>query len=90
MTEYMDRPRLIAVWALEGCRLALTFANNQESIVDLSGDVRRLPALLPLQDEAVFLHAELGDDGWTVEWAGADIQIGADTLISGELTADGC
>jgi hypothetical protein len=48
--------------------------------VDLSGDVRRLPALLPLQDQAIFLHAELGDDGWTVEWAGADIQIGADTL----------
>jgi hypothetical protein len=42
MTEYMDRPRLIAVWALEGYRLALTFANNQESIVDLSGDVRRV------------------------------------------------
>jgi hypothetical protein len=42
MTEYMDRPRLIAVWALEGYRLALTFANNQKSIVDLSGDVRRV------------------------------------------------
>lgn len=80
MAGYMDRPRLIAVCALGGYRLALTFANNQQSVVDLSADVRGLPALLPLQDQAAFLHAQVGDDGWTVEWTGADIQIGADTL----------
>lgn len=26
------------------------------------------------------MQAEIGDDGWTVEWVGLDIQIGADTL----------
>lgn len=39
------------------------------------------PGLAPLRDEAQFAKACIGEDeGWTVEWPGLDIQIGADTL----------
>lgn len=76
----MKRPRLAAVRALPDSRLALTFIDGQQLTLDLSGDLRRFPGLLPLQDEQAFAGAALGDDGWTVEWPELDIQIGADTL----------
>lgn len=76
----MKRPRLAAVQALPNNRLALTFIDGQQMTLDLSGDLDKFPGLLPLQDGQVFAGAELGDDGWTVEWPQLDIQIGADTL----------
>lgn len=76
----MKRPRLAAVQALPNSRLALTFIDGQQMTLDLSGDLGKFPGLLPLQDGQVFAGAELGDDGWTVEWPEPDIQIGADTL----------
>jgi hypothetical protein len=76
----MKRPRLAAVQALPNNRLALTFIDGQQMTLDLTGDLGKFPGLLPLQDGHVFADAELGDDGWTVEWPELDIQIGADTL----------
>lgn len=76
----MKRPRLKSVEALTGRRLALTFINDQAFELDMDADIRKLPGLAPLQDEAVFMQAQIGDDGWTVEWEGPDIQIGADTV----------
>ncbi|MFJ5296768.1 DUF2442 domain-containing protein [Pseudomonas sp. NPDC088368] len=76
----MKRPRLKAVEALADRRLALTFINDQRFVLDLSADVRNYPGLKPLQNATAFMQAQIGDDGWTVEWPDPDIQLGADTL----------
>jgi len=76
----MKRPRLKAVEALADCRLELTFINDQRFVIDMSADIRHYPGLAPLQDDQVFMQAQIGDDGWTIEWLGPDIQLGADTL----------
>ena len=76
----MKRPRLAAVKALSGFRLELTFIDGQQLTLSLSGDLQAYPGLRPLLENRVFDTAAIGDDGWTVEWADADIQIGADSL----------
>ncbi len=76
----MKRPRLKHVQALPDYRLALTFINDQQLILDMSQDLYAWPGLHLLQDPDAFASAQLGDDGWTVEWPEPDIQIGADTL----------
>jgi hypothetical protein len=76
----MKRPRLKAVEALAGRKLALTFINDQQFVLDMSADIQNFPGLSPLQSDDAFLQAQIGDDGWTVEWVDLDIQIGADTL----------
>lgn len=76
----MKRPRLQAVQALGNNRLALTFIDGQQFMLDLSHDVLDYPGLYPLQDPKVFAQAQLADEGWTVEWGEPDIQLGADTL----------
>src|SRR5471032_2768418 len=77
----MKRPRLQAVQALANSKLALTFINEQQFVLDLSDDLQAFPGLHPLQNAEAFAQAQLGDDGWTVEWPELDIQIGADTLF---------
>ena len=74
------RPRLSAVQPLADFRLALTFTEGQQLIVDLSQDLERYPGLKPLLDPEVFGAAIIGVDGWSVDWPDQDIQIGADTL----------
>jgi hypothetical protein len=76
----MKRPRLKAVSALSGARLALTFIDDQQFVLDMNNDLDKFPGLHALRDPQVFGQAEVGDDGWTVEWPAPDIQIGADTL----------
>ncbi|MET1069522.1 MAG: DUF2442 domain-containing protein [Pseudomonas prosekii] len=76
----MKRPRLAAVKASPGFRLELTFIDGQQLTLSLSGDLQAYPGLRPLLENRVFDTAAIGDDGWTVEWADADIQIGADSL----------
>lgn len=76
----MKRPRLTAVKALPEYRLALTFIDGQQLTLNLSRDLYAYPGLQPLLEVRVFEGAALGDDGWTVEWAEPDIQIGADSL----------
>lgn len=76
----MKRPRLTAVQALPGLRLALGFIDGQTLTLDLSRDLRTFPGLQPLLEAGAFERAALGDDGWSVEWPDQDIQIGADTL----------
>ncbi len=80
--EPMKRPRLKDVQALAGHRLVLTFIDDQQYIFDMSDDVQTLPGLRPLMADGAFAQAQLGDDGWSVEWPELDIQIGADTLVS--------
>lgn len=76
----MKRPRLQAVQVMSANRLALTFINGQQFTLDLSNDLADYPGLHPLQRDDAFADAQLGDDGWTVEWPQLDIQLGADTL----------
>lgn len=77
----MKRPRLVAVEALPDYRLRLEFQDGSVYIVSLAEDFARFPGLLPLQDPVEFSRATLiPGEGWTVEWADLDIQIGADTL----------
>lgn len=76
----MKRPRLQAVQACGNNRLALTFIDDQQFMLDMSEDLARYPGLRPLQDADAFAQAQVGDDGWTVEWPDLDIQLGADTL----------
>ncbi|MEB0042010.1 MULTISPECIES: DUF2442 domain-containing protein [unclassified Pseudomonas] len=76
----MKRPRLQAVQATRDNRLALTFIDGQHFILDLTADLADYPGLQPLTRDGAFVGAQLGDDGWTVEWPELDIQLGADTL----------
>ena len=76
----MKRPRLKAVTAMPQQRLNLMFTDDSRYTVDLSQDIERLPGLHPLQDATAFAQVMVADEGWTVEWPGYDIQIGADTL----------
>lgn len=76
----MKRPRLKAVEALADRRLGLTFINDQRFVLDMSADINHYPGLKPLLNSKLFMQAQIADDGWTVEWAEPDIQLGADTL----------
>lgn len=77
----MKRPRLSAVKALPDYRLELAFTNDEVRVVDKREAVFSKPGLAPLRDPAVFAQARVvPGEGWTVEWADCDIQIGADTL----------
>ncbi|MGF6486911.1 DUF2442 domain-containing protein [Pseudomonas frederiksbergensis] len=76
----MKRPRLSAVQVLPDYRLALTFIDGQQLILDLSHDLHSYRGLQPLLKSGAFEGAATGDDGWSVEWPELDIQIGADTL----------
>jgi hypothetical protein len=77
----MKRPRLSAVEALTQYRLALTFIDDRQLVLDLGRDIHAYPGLQPLLDADTFSTVELADDGWCVEWLEPDIQIGADTLF---------
>lgn len=81
----MKRPRLSAVQALSNFRLALTFIDGQTLTLDLDRDIHAYPGLQPLLEPELFATAAMDDDGWTVEWLEADIQIGADTLYMDAL-----
>jgi hypothetical protein len=77
----MKRPRLLAVEALPGYRLRLTFINNTVFTVSLADDLDKYQGLRPLKDLDMFAKAMIiKGEGWTVEWPELDIQIGADTL----------
>lgn len=77
----MKRPRLAGVEALSDYRLRLSFVDGSVKTVSLAGDFDRFPGLNPLRDQAAFAGAVVIEgEGWTVEWPGLDIQIGAETL----------
>ena len=77
----MKRPRLSAVESLPDYRLKLSFVNSDMLTVDKREAVFCKPGLAPLRDPAAFAKARIvPGEGWTVEWADFDIQIGADTL----------
>lgn len=77
----MKRPRLKKVEALAEHTLRLTFVDDSVYNVNFKELFIECPGLAPLKNPAVFSEAALvSGEGWTVEWSGLDIQIGADTL----------
>src|SRR3989338_11098329 len=77
----MKRPRLSAVKPLSNYRLKMIFINGDTLTVDKQASIFSKPGLAPLRDPATFAKARIvHGEGWTVEWADFDIQIGADTL----------
>jgi len=56
------------------------FVDDSSWTIDLRQDIAALPGLVPLRDRSLFNTVVVADNGWTVEWPAADIQIGADTL----------
>jgi hypothetical protein len=77
----MKRPRLSAVEPLPNYQLKMTFINGDTLTVDKRETVFSKLGLAPLRDPAAFAKAQIiPGEGWTVEWADFDIQIGADTL----------
>ena len=88
----MKRPRLRAVQPRSGVSLELTFTNGQHLTLDMSDALKAYPGLAPLAQRKAFEGVALGDGGWSVEWPGLDIQIGADTLLLdalAQMTPDG-
>lgn len=77
----MKRPRFVALKALPGHHLHMTFIDGTEAIVDFKPFFDESPGLAPLRDAKAFAQVCIGEDaGWTAEWPALDIQIGADTL----------
>jgi len=77
----MKRPRFVALKALPGHRLRMTFTDGTEATVEFAPFFDESPGLAPLRDEKAFGEVCIGEDaGWTAEWPRHDIQIGADTL----------
>jgi hypothetical protein len=77
----MKRPRLSAVETLPNYQLKMTFINGDTLTVDKRETIFSKPGLAPLRDPTAFANAQvIPGEGWTVEWADFDIQIGADTL----------
>lgn len=58
--------------------------------VDLSGWIGRVPMLAPLRDPAVFARVRVIDDGFTLEWASDEIDMGGDQLwrLAGEQAGE--
>ena len=71
---------LTAVRALPNYRLRLTYADNQTFVVDLTEKIRKLKALAPLKDEALFKKAKKGFAGRTVDWIEDELDMGSDNL----------
>ena len=66
MSKNQELLRLIAVKALDGSRLQLSYADSAKFAVDLKDWIKSKAALRPLRDVALFLYGEagrLGPDG---------------------------
>ncbi len=71
---------LTAVKALPNYRLRLTYADDRIFEVDLSEKIRKLKALAPLKDEALFKKAKKGFAGRSVDWIEDELDMGSGNL----------
>ena len=70
---------------LEACtrgeaRLALTWDDGGRAEIDLAPIAAAHPQLAPLADPDLFHRIHLAEDGWSVEWPKAGIDLGAAQL----------
>ena len=54
-------------------RLALTFSNGNERVVDIKDFIATHPLFSPLRDKQLFSQFQL--DGWTVSWQDGKLDI---------------
>jgi len=75
-----EMPKIRAVRADQGRRLAITWKGGAESVVDVAGHLAEYAVFAPLrQDDALFRTVEVGEWGWCVRWS-EDMEISCDTL----------
>ena len=72
--------RLIAVEALPGRRLRLTYADSHTFEVDLTEWINTTTSLAALKDPALFAQARVGFGGHSVDWIEDELDLGADNL----------
>ncbi len=87
MTGSEQTHALTAVSALPEYRLALTWEDAPDAVVDLKSTLRSTP-FKALADPAIFVQVMLGDWGQSLVWPG-EIEIGADSLWLDSLSAWG-
>jgi len=59
-------------------RLALTFSNGNERVVDVKDFIATHPLFSPLRDKKLFSQFQL--DGWTVSWQEGKLDISPEYL----------
>ena len=59
-------------------RLALTFSNGNERVVDVKDFIATHPLFSPLRDKQLFSQFQL--DGWTVSWQEGKLDISPEYL----------
>jgi len=79
MTEYFF-PKLQAVEALAPYRLRTSWSTGEVLEVDVDDILRKISALAPILDPAVFARVHLDDWGHSIEWF--DTELGADNVYA--------
>ena len=59
-------------------RLALSFSDGKERVVDVKDFIASHPSFSPLQDKQLFSQFQL--DGWTVSWQDGTLDIAPEYL----------
>ena len=73
-------PKLQAVEALAPYRLRTTWSTGEVLEVDVGDTLRKIAALAPILDPAVFARVHLGEWGQSIEWL--DEEFGADNVYA--------
>ncbi len=73
-------PHIASVEALPDLTLRITWSSGGTDIIRLGDLVANGRALEPLVNPTLFNGARVGEDGWTVAWAG-DLELDADHLL---------
>jgi hypothetical protein len=75
-----EMPRALEVTPLEPYRLRIRWSTGETLEVDLEEKIRRIPALAPLLDPAVFRRAHVAEHGGSIEWL--DSEFGDDNVYA--------
>lgn len=79
MSDYFF-PKLTAVEALVPYRLSTTWSTGEVLEVDVGDILRKLPALAPVLDPAVFARVHIAEWGGSIEWF--DTEFGEDNVYA--------
>lgn len=79
---------ITSVRAGRGRKLFVTWADGYEATVDVGRLISRFATYAPLDDDARFRAARVGEEHWTVDF-GSDLEITTDTLRRLALEQDG-
>jgi len=76
----MTLGKIASVAAADECKLALSFDDGLEAIIDLSGIIQKHAGLAALAHSTNFRRVRLSDDGWSLEWPDVEVDFGAPQL----------